>query len=126
MSILNDLKYLSSHEWVKEEDGQYVIGITDFAQSELSDIVFINLPNVGDDIETGGVLAEVESVKAVSDILSPVTGVIVAVNEHLLDAPELINEAPYDAWIARVADVTAVDELLTAEAYAKLIESERA
>ncbi|MGI6690646.1 MAG: glycine cleavage system protein GcvH [Christensenellales bacterium] len=126
MSIPNDLKYLSSHEWVKEEDGQYVIGITDFAQSELSDIVFINLPNVGDDIETGGVLAEVESVKAVSDILSPVTGVIVAVNEHLLDAPELINEAPYDAWIARVADVTAVDELLTAEAYAKLIESERA
>ncbi|NLZ89325.1 MAG: glycine cleavage system protein GcvH [Clostridiales bacterium] len=126
MSIPNDLKYLSSHEWVKEEDGQYVIGITDFAQSELSDIVFINLPNVGDDIETGGVLAEVESVKAVSDILSPVTGAIVAVNEHLLDAPELINEAPYDAWIARVADVTAVDELLTAEAYAKLIESERA
>ncbi|HHX20230.1 MAG TPA: glycine cleavage system protein GcvH [Clostridiales bacterium] len=124
MNIPKNLKYSKSHEWVLEKDGEYVIGITDHAQSELGDIVFINLPLVDSEIAAGEAFGDVESVKAVSDILSPVTGTIVAVNEELADAPEKLNEQPYEAWIVKVRDVTETEELLTAEEYEAFISSE--
>lgn len=124
MNIPKNLKYSKSHEWVLEKDGAYVIGITDHAQSELGDIVFINLPLVDSEIAAGEAFGDVESVKAVSDILSPVTGTIVEVNEELADAPEKLNEQPYEAWIVKVRDVTETEELLTAEEYEAFISSE--
>ena len=95
-----------------------VIGISDFAQDALGDVVFINLPAVGDDVSAGESFGDVESVKAVSDLISPVTGVVCAVNEELDDAPEKLNEDPYGAWIIKVEGVSAEEELLDAEAYA--------
>ncbi|MGI6670120.1 MAG: glycine cleavage system protein GcvH [Christensenellales bacterium] len=124
MNIPKNLKYSKSHEWLLEKDGEYVIGITDHAQSELGDIVFINLPLVDSEIAAGEAFGDVESVKAVSDILSPVTGTIVEVNEELADAPEKLNEQPYEAWIVKVRDVTETEELLTAEEYKAFISSE--
>lgn len=124
MNTPKHLRYTKSHEWLLEKDGEYLIGITDHAQSELGDIVFVNLPLVDSEIAAGDALADVESVKAVSDVISPVTGVVSAVNEELADAPEKLNEAPYDAWIARVRDVKATEELLTAEEYAAFVASE--
>ena len=102
MELREGLLYSRSHEWVKEEGDEVLIGLTDYAQSELGDLVFVNLPEEGDEVATGESFADVESVKAVSDVYSPVTGVVSAVNEELLDAPESINEAPYDAWFVRV------------------------
>lgn len=124
MNIPKNLKYSKSHEWLLEKDGEYVIGITDHAQSELGDIVFINLPLVDSEIAAGEAFGDVESVKAVSDIISPVTGTIVEVNEELADAPEKLNEQPYEAWIVKVRDVTETEELLTAEEYEAFISSE--
>ena len=97
------------------------MGLTDFAQSELGDLVFINVPFEGDALTTGASFADVESVKAVSEVISPVTGKVLAVNEALVDAPELINQKPYEAWIVRVGDVSDKDELLTAEEYEAFI-----
>ena len=116
-SVIENLKYTTSHEWVSEEDGVYTVGLTDFAQQELGDLVFVNLPEVDDDATAGEAVCDVESVKAVSDVFSPVTGVVVEVNEELLDAPELINNDPYGAWLVRVGDVSEVEELLDAAAY---------
>ena len=116
-NIPENLRYAASHEWVSEEDGIYTIGITDFAQDSLGDLVFINLPQVGDDVEAGEAFCDVESVKAVSDVFSPVTGEVCAVNEELLDNPALINEAPYDAWLVKVKDVSDTEELLDAAEY---------
>ncbi|NLB39061.1 MAG: glycine cleavage system protein GcvH [Clostridiales bacterium] len=124
MNTPKNLKYTKTHEWLLEEDGVYVIGITDHAQSELGDIVFINLPLADSDISTGEALADVESVKAVSDVISPVTGVVSAVNEELADSPEKLNEQPYEAWIAKVRDVTETEDLLTAEEYEAFVQSE--
>lgn len=112
-----DLKYSKSHEWVKMEDGVAVIGISDFAQDALGDVVFVNLPGEGDDVTAGEAFGDVESVKAVSDLVCPVTGAVCAVNEDLLDQPELLNKAPYDAWIIKVENVTDTEELLDAAAY---------
>ena len=118
-----DLKYSKSHEWVKMEDGVAVIGISDFAQDALGDVVFVNLPGEGDDVTCGdafgavGAFSDVESVKAVSDLVTPVTGTVCAVNEELLDQPELLNKAPYDAWLIKVENVTDTEELLDAAAY---------
>ena len=123
-NIPDELRYATSHEWVSEEDGIYTIGISDFAQDALGDLVFVNLPQVGDEVEVGEAFADVESVKAVSDVFSPVTGEVVEVNEDLLDAPESINEDPYDAWFVRVGNVTEVAELLDADAYAAHCEQE--
>lgn len=123
MELREGLKYSKSHEWVKEEDGVVTIGITDFAQEELGDLVFVNLPEVGDDVTAGEPFADVESVKAVSDIYSPVTGVVCEINEELLDAPESINAAAYDAWFIKVKDVTDREELLSAEEYEAFAES---
>ena len=112
-----DLKYSKSHEWIRYEDGVAIIGISDFAQDALGDVVFVNLPVVGDDVTAGESFGDVESVKAVSDLISPVSGVICAVNEELDDSPELLNEDPYGAWIIKVENVTAEEELLEADAY---------
>ena len=112
-----DLKYSKSHEWVKMEDGVAVIGISDFAQDALGDVVFVNLPGEGDDVTCGEAFGDVESVKAVSDVMSPVTGVIAEVNEELDDSPELLNSDPYEAWIMKIEHITDFSELLSAEEY---------
>lgn len=125
MELREGLLYSRSHEWVKEEGDEVLIGLTDYAQSELGDLVFVNLPEEGDEVATGESFADVESVKAVSDVYSPVTGVVSGVNEELLDAPESINEAPYDAWFVRVKDISDREELLTAAEYEAFVESEK-
>lgn len=112
-----ELKYSKSHEWVKYENGVAIIGISDFAQDALGDVVFVNLPAVGDEVTAGEAFGDVESVKAVSDLISPVTGVVCAVNEELEDSPELLNEDCYGAWIIKVEAVTGEEELLDAAAY---------
>lgn len=123
MNVPETLKYTKSHEWLKEEaDGSYTMGLTDYAQKQLGDIVFVNLPMEGDPATAGEALADVESVKAVADVFSPVTGTVAAVNEDLMDEPQQINQAPYEAWIAKICDVTDTEELLTAAEYADFCE----
>ena len=118
MNIPKDLLYTKSHEWIKKnDDGSAVIGITDFAQSELGDLVYVDLPAVGDEVTAGESFGDVESVKAVSDVLSPVSATVDEVNEELPDAPEKINEAPYEAWFIKVSGITEEAELMTAEEY---------
>ena len=117
MNFPAELKYSKSHEWLKEEDGVSVIGISDFAQDALGDVVFVNLPEVGDDAAAGEAFGDVESVKAVSDLISPVSGTVCEVNEDLLDQPELLNEDPYGTWIIKVENVSDTEELLDAAAY---------
>ena len=125
MNVLENLKYSRSHEWVEEVDEATVrVGLTDFAQHELGDLVFVNLPEVGDTVTVKEAFADVESVKAVSDVYSPVTGVISAVNEDILDSPEMINEAPYEAWLIEVKEVSEREELVDSEAYEKICEEE--
>lgn len=125
MELRDELCYSKSHEWVKEEEGMTVIGLTDYAQSELGDLVFVNLPEEGDTITVGEAFADVESVKAVSDVYAPVSGTVCEVNEELLDAPEKINESPYDAWLVKVKDVSEKEELLSAEEYQAFVKSEK-
>ncbi|MDD6311179.1 MAG: glycine cleavage system protein GcvH [Firmicutes bacterium] len=121
------LLYAKSHEWVKIEGDTATIGISDFAQSELGDLVFVNLPEEGDEVEAGEVFADVESVKAVSDIYSPISGTVAEINEELLDAPESINEDAFAAWFIKVEGVSAqADDLMTAEEYEAFCESEEA
>ena len=121
MTIKPELQYSKDHEWVKKEDDLFVIGISDFAQDALGDLVFVNLPEVGDAVTAGEAFGDVESVKAVSDLLSPVSGTVAEINEELLDAPEMLNNDPYGAWIIKVTDVTATEELLDAAAYEAFI-----
>ena len=123
-NIPENLKYSKSHEWVLEEDGVFTIGLTDYAQNALGDIVFINLPEEGDSVTAGESFSDVESVKAVSDLVSPVSGTVCAVNEELLDAPELLNSQCYDAWIIKVEGVTATEELLDADGYEAFCQQE--
>ncbi|MBR4701458.1 MAG: glycine cleavage system protein GcvH [Oscillospiraceae bacterium] len=117
MNYPKELMYTKDHEWLKEEDGVAVIGISEFAQDALGDVVFVNLPQEGDEVVAGDAFGDVESVKAVSDLLSPVTGTVCAVNEELLDSPELLNSDPYGAWIIKVENVTDKEELMDADAY---------
>ena len=118
MELKKDALYAKSHEWVVIDGDTATIGISDFAQSELGDLVFVNLPEPGDEVEAGGSFADVESVKAVSDIYSPVSGTVAEINEELLDAPELINENANDAWFIKVEGITAkAEELLSPEEY---------
>ncbi|HIU47240.1 MAG TPA: glycine cleavage system protein GcvH [Candidatus Fimadaptatus faecigallinarum] len=124
--IPDTLKYTKSHEWVlKLDDGAVRIGLTDYAQQELGDLVFVDLPQVGDAVTAGESCCEVESVKAVSPVYSPVSGTVRAVNEALLDAPETINNAPYDAWLIEVENVSGTGELLGAAAYEQVIAEEK-
>lgn len=122
MKVEKGLMYSKSHEWIKEEGNEVVIGITDYAQSELGDLVFVNLPEEGDEVTLGESFGDVESVKAVSDIFSPVTGIVSAINEDILDSPETINSNPYDAWFIKVKNVTDKEELLTAEEYEQFLD----
>ena len=117
MNFPAELKYTKDHEWMVMEGDVAVIGISDFAQDALGDVVFINLPEVGDTVTAGESFGDVESVKAVSDVNSPVTGVIVAVNEDLADSPENLNSDPYGSWIIKVEQITETEELLDAAAY---------
>ena len=127
-NIPSDLLYASSHEWVKDEgDDTVTIGITDHAQELLGDLVFIELPEVGDNIEAGGEAGVVESVKAASDIFSPVGGEVIEVNEDLVDSPETVNEQPYDGgWIykMKLSNPTELDGLLNEEAYGEIVEAD--
>ncbi|MBR1829355.1 MAG: glycine cleavage system protein GcvH [Atopobiaceae bacterium] len=125
MSVIPaELSYTTTHEWVSIEGDTYTIGLTDYAQNALGDLVFVNLPQEGDEVVNGEAFADVESVKAVSDVYSPVTGTVVQVNEELLDAPEAINEDPYNAWLVRVEEVSEVGDLLDADAYEAHCEQE--
>jgi glycine cleavage system H protein len=118
MSIPTNLKFLKSHEWVEfTGDNTARIGISDFAQQALGGIVFVGLPEKGDTLTAGDSLGDVESVKAASDIISPISGVVTAVNEELNDDPGKINEDAYGAWLVEVSDITAKAELMDAAAY---------
>jgi glycine cleavage system H protein len=125
-NIPENLKYLESHEWAKiEDDGTVTVGISDHAQELLGDIVFVELPQVGSSIEKQADVAVVESVKAASDVYSPVTGEIIATNENLENAPETVNSSPYDdGWFFKVkpANIEEVSDLLDAETYKQLSE----
>ncbi|WP_153732086.1 glycine cleavage system protein GcvH [Sporosarcina obsidiansis] len=127
MSTPKELRYSEEHEWVKEEDGKYRIGITHFAQSELGDIVFVELPQVGDEVKSDEPFGSVESVKTVSELYAPLTGKVVEVNEELEDSPELVNESPYEgAWmiVVEISDKAELDELMTAEQYDEMTAGE--
>ena len=124
MSIPKDLRYTQEHEWVKVEGNKVRVGITDFAQNELGDIVFVELPEVGDTVTFNEPFGSVESVKTVSELYSPVSGKVVEINEALADSPEFVNESPYEnAWmiVVELSNEAEVEALLTAEAYEELI-----
>ena len=119
MYFPEELKYSNSDEWVKDlGDGTALVGITDFAQSEMGDLVFINLPEVGDATTKGEAFGDVESVKAVADLVSPLSAEVLEINEELLDVPQKLNEDPYGAWIIKVGNITDTEELLSAADYA--------
>ncbi|WP_102028552.1 glycine cleavage system protein GcvH [Salirhabdus sp. Marseille-P4669] len=127
MSLPKDLRYTEEHEWVKVEGDKVRIGITDFAQSELGDIVFVELPEVGDEIEADEPFGSVESVKTVSELYAPISGKVVEINEDLDDSPEFVNESPYEkAWMIVVEpnDASDVEKLMSAEEYEALINEE--
>lgn len=127
MSIPKELRYSQEHEWVRVEGNTVRIGITDFAQSELGDIVFVELPEVGAQLTANEPFGSVESVKTVSELYAPISGKVVAVNEELNDNPEYVNESPYDkAWMIVIepSDMSEVDSLLTAEQYEQMINQE--
>lgn len=127
MNVPQDLKYTESHEWARLENGRVRVGITEFAQSQLADLTFVDLPSVGKAVEAGDEVAVVESVKAASDIYAPVSGTVVEVNEALLSAPEAINNDPFgEGWmfILEPADPAALDTLLDAAAYQAIIPAE--
>lgn len=122
--VLNDVRYADSHEWVKI-DGEFAyVGISDYAQHALGNIVYVDMPEVGDEVAQGEEFGAVESVKAASDLISPISGEVVEINEALEDAPELVNEDAYENWIMKVkfTDASELDNLLDAEAYAKICE----
>ena len=125
LNIPTELKYSKTHEWVRLLDGgRAQVGISDYAQQAMGDIVFVNLPEEGDEVEAGAAFADCESVKAVEDIRSPFSAAVLAVNEELLDAPELLNSDPYGAWLIEVGDISDELELMDAAAYHAFCESE--
>lgn len=127
MLVPSELYYAKSHEWLRLDDTVAVVGISDFAQHQLSDVTFVELPDVGREVEAGDEIAVVESVKAASDIYAPVAGTIVEINSDLEDSPELINESPYeDGWLFKIEmrREEDVDNLLSPEEYASLCEDE--
>jgi len=123
--VKEDLYYTESHEWVRVEGNDAYIGITDYAQDELGDIVFVELPEVGDELESGETLGSIEAVKAVEDIVSPISGEVLEINEALEDKPEIINQDAYDdGWLVKmtISDKDELENLLDAQAYKELIE----
>jgi glycine cleavage system H protein len=122
--VPEECRYLESHEWARKEDGTVRVGISDFAQDELGDVVFVELPEVGETVERESEFGVIESIKAVSDLYAPVSGDVVSINEDLFDAPELVNEDPYgDGWMLDVEldDESELDDLLSAAAYGEQI-----
>lgn len=117
MKVLKNLMYAESHEWVEFTEDLAVVGLSDYAQGELGDLVFVNLPEVGDEVVAGEPFGDVESVKAVSDVYAPVTGIVAEVNEVLLDSPEVINDDPYGAWLIKVEAVSDKSNLMDSDAY---------
>jgi glycine cleavage system H protein len=125
MKLDADCRYSQEHEWVRAEGDEGVIGITDYAQDQLSDVVYVELPEVGDTFAKGDILATVESVKTASDVYMPVGGEVLEINEALEDSPELVNKDPYgEAWFVRIAldDPAELDDLMDAEAYKAFVE----
>lgn len=122
--ILNDRKYTDSHEWVKVDGDLALIGITDYAQHAIGDITYLDVPEAGDEVTQGDDFGAVESVKAASDLISPISGEVVEVNEELVDQPELINQDAYANWIIKVklSDPSELDKLMDAEAYKQITE----
>lgn len=125
-TVKEDVRYAESHEWVKVDGDIAIIGISDYAQHALGDIVYVDMPEVGDEMEAGEVFGAVESVKAASDLICPVSGEVVEVNEELEGAPELINKDAFETWIikVRMSNAAEVDALLDAAAYTKVCEDE--
>ncbi|SEQ28646.1 glycine cleavage system protein GcvH [Piscibacillus halophilus] len=127
MSLPKDYRYSKEHEWVKVEGDKVRIGITEFAQDELGDIVFVELPEVGDELELDEPFGSVESVKTVSELYAPVSGKIVEINEELEDSPELVNESPFEkAWMVVVepSDTSQIEDLMSADEYQEMTDSE--
>lgn len=125
MSVPSDLLYTRSHEWTRVDDGVVVIGITHYAQDQLGEVVYVELPDVGLGADTGEELGTLESVKAVAEFLSPVAGEVVEVNERLADEPNLVNEDPYgDGWLVKISGSLEEDDMLDADAYKALLEEE--
>ena len=125
MNVPEQLRYSTDHEWLSRDGSRARVGITDYAQDALGDVVFVQLPNVGDSVNAGDTFGEVESTKSVSDIYAPVSGTVVAVNDALSDSPQLVNEDPYgEGWICEieVSDTTQFGTLLDAPAYVELVE----
>lgn len=125
MNVPDELRYSSDHEWISSDGGRVRIGVTDYAQDALGDVVFVQLPNVGDTVDAGAGIGEVESTKSVSDIYAPVSGTVVAVNDALGESPQLLNDDPFgEGWICEIeiSDAAALDALLDADAYRTLIE----
>ena len=125
MQLPDDLRYSSDHEWVRLENGQLRLGITDYAQDALGDVVFVEIPEVGMQVDAAAKVSEVESTKSVSDIYAPVAGTVIAVNDSLSDSPERLNDDPYgDGWICIIkpSDPNSVDALLDVDGYRRLIE----
>jgi glycine cleavage system H protein len=124
MEFPEDLKYTSEHEWVLVEGKVATVGITDYAQEKLGDVVFVELPAIGDKVTKDEPMAVVESVKAVSDVYAPISGTVLEINDDLPDTPEMINEDPYgDGWMVKIeiADATDLDDLMNSEAYEKFV-----
>ena len=127
MNTPQDLKYAPTHEWSRQDGDTITVGITDFAQDQLGDVVFVELPNVGDSVSAGDAVAVVESVKTASDIYAPISGEITEVNDALEDSPETLNESPYEnGWLfkLRLSDPSELDNLLDAKGYQKVAEEE--
>lgn len=124
LNLPGDIRYTDEHEWARRTGDTVLIGVSDYAQDQLGDIVFVELPKVGDTLEKGAELGTLESVKAVSEIYAPMSGTVVAVNTGLIDSPELINQDPYASWLLEIrpSDPAEYDSLLTAEAYLALLE----
>ncbi|MBL8399217.1 MAG: glycine cleavage system protein GcvH [Candidatus Accumulibacter sp.] len=126
MSIPSDLQYTKSHEWIRDEkDGTVTVGITDHAQELLGDLVFIELPSIGNEYTAGQEAAVVESVKAAADVYAPVDGTVTAINQEVVDSPELVNQQPYEAWLFRIQVAGGVDlsSLLDAAGYQKIVDA---
>ncbi|MDO5754873.1 MAG: glycine cleavage system protein GcvH [Tissierellia bacterium] len=126
MNVKDGLFYTEDHEWLEKDGDAVYLGIADYAQSQLGDVVYVELPEEDDEFDQGDSVASVESVKAASEVFTPVAGTVVEVNEALEDEPELLNEAPYDNWIVKLKleDASVLDELMDADAYKKFVEAE--
>lgn len=124
MKVLNELKYSESHEWIKTEGNKAYIGISDYAQDHLGEVVYVELPELDTTVEVGDQFIVLESVKAASDVYAPISGKVVEINEELVDNPGLINESPYEAWLVAIdmTHPTEVDNLLSAKDYEKVCE----